>query len=307
MFLDTLARPLNVALSSNGFALDMSPERLGWLTPSDPHDTIAQLRDQFQAQGYLWLKSLLPRAKVLEMRRRYFAAMQETGLLKPGTDPIDGIYSGDETPKQGHINKIMAEIVRRADYEAFCFSDEVWRFFESLLAGAVYLHKRKLVRHVVPYATAATGAHYDLTYLRGGTDTVCTAWIPIGDTPVELGGLVYLEGSDKFGREQEAEFSRKNADLSPEDRISAYNKNMTTTGWLTKDLPMLANRLNSRWLVADYEAGDMMIHSAYMIHAATTNLSDSGVIRLSTDIRYQRIRDEIDARWNEHWSLDDML
>jgi hypothetical protein len=82
---------------------------------------------------------------------------------------------------------------------------------------------------------------------------------------------------------------------------------MTTTGWLTKDLPMLANRLNSRWLVADYEAGDMMIHSAYMIHAATMNMAENGVIRLSTDIRYQRIRDEIDARWNEHWSLDDML
>jgi ectoine hydroxylase-related dioxygenase (phytanoyl-CoA dioxygenase family) len=307
MLLDTMTRPLNVALSSNGFALDMSPERLGWLTPSNPDDTIENLREQFKAQGYLWLKGLLPRAKVLDMRQRYFATMQEAGLLQPGTDPVDGIYGGDETPKQGHINKLMAELVRRADYEAFCFSDEIWRFFEALLDGAVYLHKRKLIRHVVPYATASTGAHYDLTYLRGGTDTVCTAWIPIGDTPVELGGLVYLEGSDKFGREQEAEFARKNADLSPEERISAYNKNMTTTGWLTKDLPMLANRLNSRWLVADYEAGDMMIHSAYMIHAATMNMAENGVIRLSTDIRYQRIRDEIDARWNEHWSLDDML
>ncbi len=30
-------------------------------------------------------------------------------------------------------------------------------------------------------------------------------------------------------------------------------------------------------------------------------------MRLSTDIRYQRIRDEIDARWQNHWTLDDML
>lgn len=30
-------------------------------------------------------------------------------------------------------------------------------------------------------------------------------------------------------------------------------------------------------------------------------------IRLSTDIRYQLVRDEIDVRWNNHWSLDDML
>jgi len=44
-----------------------------------------------------------------------------------------------------------------------------------------------------------------------------------------------------------------------------------------------------------------------MIHAATNNVDELGRIRLSTDIRYQSVREEIDARWNNHWSLDDML
>jgi hypothetical protein len=43
-----------------------------------------------------------------------------------------------------------------------------------------------------------------------------------------------------------------------------------------------------------------------MIHAATVNMHPTQ-IRLSTDIRYQRVRDEIDARWTQHWSLNDML
>ncbi len=43
-----------------------------------------------------------------------------------------------------------------------------------------------------------------------------------------------------------------------------------------------------------------------MIHAATANM-DASRMRLSTDIRYQRVRDEIDARWANHWTLDDML
>jgi len=30
-------------------------------------------------------------------------------------------------------------------------------------------------------------------------------------------------------------------------------------------------------------------------------------MRLSADIRYQLVRDEIDVRWANHWSLDDML
>jgi hypothetical protein len=69
----------------------------------------------------------------------------------------------------------------------------------------------------------------------------------------------------------------------------------------------MAERFNSRWLAADYEAGDIVLHSPYMIHASTMNEDRLGRIRLSTDIRYQNVSDEIDARWANHWSLDDML
>ncbi len=82
---------------------------------------------------------------------------------------------------------------------------------------------------------------------------------------------------------------------------------MTEGGWLTKDLPSLADRLNTRWLVADYEAGDMMVHSPFMIHAATSNDNTEGRMRLSTDIRYQLVRDEIDPRWADHWRPGDNL
>ena len=95
--------------------------------------------------------------------------------------------------------------------------------------------------------------------------------------------------------------------MPPEERISAYNKNMVAGGWLTKDLPSLAERLDTRWLMADYEAGDMMVHSAYMIHAATQNDTLDGRMRLSTDIRYQLVTDAIDQRWGRDWRHDDGL
>jgi len=198
-------------------------------------------------------------------------------------------------------------MVRTAAYESFCLMDEVWQFYETFLEGAPYLHKRKIIRHTRPQDPNCTGAHYDLIYLRAGTDRVCTSWIPIGDIPVELGGLVYLEGSDALGRRMEAEYSRQAADLSPAERISAYNRHMAAGGWVTKNLPDLAKRLDTRWLLADYETGDMVVHSPYMIHAATMNVDPGGRMRLSTDIRYQRVQDEIDTRWQNHWSLDDML
>jgi ectoine hydroxylase-related dioxygenase (phytanoyl-CoA dioxygenase family) len=297
-------RLVETTLVSNGFNLDTAPERLGWLVPSPADRPVRQLWDQFRAQGYLWLKGLLDREEVLDFRRRYFTAFASIGMLAPGSDPLEGIHSAKEVDSQA-ARRVMVEAVRWAAYEAFCLSKPVYRFYEQALGGPVYLHKRKLIRHTRPGDPNCTGAHYDLTYLRAGTDRVYTSWIPIGDIPVEMGGLVYLEGSDSWGRQKEAEFSVLNSHLSPEERISAYNRNMTSTGWLTKDLPSLTERLNTRWLMADYEAGDMVIHSAYMIHAATENRDPMGRMRLSTDIRYQLVSDDIDPRWTQDWSPDD--
>lgn len=294
-------RVIEQPLMSNSYTLLDTPDRLGWLIPSTPSASIETLREQYRAQGYLWLKGLLPREQVMAFRRHFFEAFTQTGLLAKDSDPLEGMYSGDGKSQAG---KILGDIVKWASYEAFCLMPEIWQFYERLLGGPVYLHKRKLIR-ATTVDDSCTGAHYDLTYLRAGTDKVCTSWIPIGDIPVEMGGLIYLEGSDAAGRKLEAEFSAKNLHLTAEERISAYNKNMNETGWLTKDLPAIADKLNSRWLMADYEAGDMVIHSAYTIHASTTNTRMQ--MRLSTDIRYQLVLETIDPRWTSNWSPDDTL
>lgn len=293
-------------LISNGYPVVSSPEQLGKLVPSNSSAPIDELRQQLKAQGYIWLRSFFPRQTILAIRQRFFERMQPTGILASNRDPMEGIFSG-ERDKTGQTTKLLMEFVLTAAYESFCFQPLLWEFYEQLLGGDVYLHKRKIVRMTYPHDPKTTDAHYDLIYLRGGTESVLSSWIPLGDTPLEMGGLTYLEGSDAYGRQMEAEFAARNASLSPEERISAYNKNMTATGGIGKDLSALVNRYQSRWLVADYEAGDMVIHTGYIIHAATQNDSPEERLRLSTDIRYQRIRDEIDARWQNHWSLDDML
>jgi ectoine hydroxylase-related dioxygenase (phytanoyl-CoA dioxygenase family) len=299
-------RTLDIQLSSNGYYMDMSPQRLGWLTPSDPAEPLDTLRERFRQDGYIWLKGILPRQKVLDFRRRYFESFAHTGLVHASFDPLEGVYSGGGEDRAA-INRALMAFVRTAAFEAFCLMEEIWRFYDAFLDGASYLHKRKIVRHTRPMDKNATGAHYDLVYLRGGTNRLCTSWIPIGDTPVEMGGLVYMEGSDAWGRQMEAEYQEKAAQLPPEERVNAYNRHMDSTGWMTKDLPSLAERVGTRWLIADYEAGDMVVHSPYMVHAATINANPNGIMRLSTDIRYQRVQDEIDARWQNHWSLEDML
>lgn len=275
-------RPLSEPLVSNGYTLDMNPKRLGWLEPTSPDLPMEQLHAQYRQNGYLWLKGFFEPDVILNFRDYFF----------------ETLFSGAKT---------FFEIVSSPEYEEFCTMPRLWDFYQAFLEGEPYLHKRKIIRFTHPGSDNCTGGHYDLIYLRAGTDRLCTSWIPLGDIPVEMGGLLYLEHSDAVGRKLEAEFSVKNADLPPEERISAYNRNMREAGWISTDLVDMAERFESRWLIADYEAGDMVIHSPYMIHAATSNRDPLERMRLSTDIRFQRADDLIDQRWASHWVPDDNL
>jgi len=293
-------------LEANGKILSMAQNRFGYLEPTDAGTDIAKLREQYREHGYLWLKGFLKRQDVLDFRSWVFAHLMDTGLLQLGSDPMTGLAAKGEADKALTDRRLMA-LVRSVAYEGFCAQPRLASFMDEFLQGISYLHKRKIMRFTRPNTAVVTPAHYDLVYLRGGTSRIVTAWIPIGDIPVEMGGLVYLEGSHRIGADMEKEFAIKAASLTPEERISAFNKNMTEGGWVSKDLPDMAERFNTRWLAADYEAGDIVLHSPYMIHASTTNRDPLGRLRLSTDIRYQNVEDEIDARWNNHWSLGDML
>ncbi|HEX2914287.1 MAG TPA: phytanoyl-CoA dioxygenase family protein [Chloroflexia bacterium] len=295
-------RLLERPLYSNGFKLTVET---GWLEPSSLSEPVEQLRQKYRQHGYLWLKGLLEPERVLAFREYYFSAFKDTGLLRPGSAVVDGIYSGHiEDPVMAH--RIAVEIVRSEVYNQFCHSAPIVHFFENFLDGAVYLHRRKLIRYTLPGDPSCTGAHYDLTYLRGGTDRLCSMWIPVGDIPVEMGGLVYLEGSDALGRGLEDMYRADTANLPEEDRISAYKYSLKN-GWLGEDLNTLSQKYGARWLLADYQAGDVVIHSPYMIHASTTNEDRQGRMRLSTDIRYQLASDKIDTRWTQDWSPDDKL
>lgn len=300
------AQPPAIDLVANEKVLSTAANRLGELKPTDPSIGVEAIRRLYRENGYVWLKRFLDPQVVNAFRGWVFSHLARGGLVAPGTDPMLGLSAGTGLDK-GQVDRILMSLVRSVAFEGFCAQPRLAQFMDEFLSGISYLHKRKIMRFTQPGTTTATPAHYDLVYLRGGTNRLVTAWIPIGDTPVDMGGLVYLEGSHAIGVRMEEEFSRKSLDLSAEEKISAFNRNMTEGGWVSKDLPDMAERFDTRWLVADYEAGDVVLHSPYMIHASTTNQSASNRIRLSTDIRYQNVDDEIDARWGNHWALGDML
>lgn len=63
-----------------------------------------------------------------------------------------------------------------------------------------------------------------------------------------------------------------------------------------------------RWLVADYEAGDVVFHNPYMIHTACKNEDPLGRIRLGSDVRFYEHGANYDERWCQQlWHPDDGL
>ncbi len=274
--------------------LDPSPLRLGELQPVPTRETRDKeaLWERLRADGYLFLRGVLDRETVLRFRRYYFDALSKTGLVERDSDPAVGLIGG-EVDKAALRETLFREVVPGPEYAAFCTQPAVRDWYAWFLGADTFLHRRKIIRHTAPGERGiglATQAHYDLLYLRDGTDRVLSSWIPLGDCPIERGGLVYLERSHHWVLREEA--------LGLLKRPAAS---------ITADLPGLANEHDARWLVADYEAGDMVVHTAHTVHAALDNVAEDGVMRLSTDIRYQRADQPIDLRWQEHWHDRDGL
>jgi ectoine hydroxylase-related dioxygenase (phytanoyl-CoA dioxygenase family) len=277
-------------LVSHGYVLDTTPARLGRLeaVPAPEIKDYAALQRRIKQNGYLFLKGFFNPEKVAGFREYFFNKLAGTGLLKLGSPPVEGL-AGDTPYDQLKAREILFnDIIKGPEYQNLCASPELREFFQGFLGGEVFLNKRKILRYIKYGSPEATGAHYDLVYLRQGTDQVYTAWIPLGDCAVQDGGLMYLENSHNFFQRMENDAIEK-----------------TPAEWITRDLPGLADKLNTRWLVTDYKAGDIVVHNAYMVHASLNNTNAKGRIRLSTDIRYQLASVPIDQRWQIHWHYDD--
>ncbi len=204
-----------------------------------------------------------------------------------GTDPARGIAAEGPIDRAEMRTTLFGTVVPGTEYTSLRTTPAIAEWFSWFLADHVHLHKRKIIRHTKPGESGigtSTQAHYDLVYLRGGSDRVLSMWILLGDCPVERGGLAYLEGSHHW--------------VLAEEREGRLEKPAAS---ITADLPALAEQHDSRWLVTGYAAGDVVVHLAHIVHAGTDNTDPDGVMRLSTDIRYQRSSESIDWRWQEHW------
>ena len=280
-------------LSSNGVAIPFDDAHFRPMTDStDVRSDAGELRARFHRDGYVLLRSVLDRVQVLDLRADYFGRF-DPAMLAPGTTPREGVFSGAlpaALPRYGVAGHPAYDTVRSERFDTLTRAPALAAVATCLLAEPVQLLRRRILRHFHNGAGTASRAHVDFDYMNRGSGRSVTAWIPLGDYPIDAGGITYLEGSQGVDRSV-LDGLRGHTDR-PDDRRPVSN-----------DLGLTARTLGGRWLWTQFRAGDVVFHSPHIVHASLDNHSD--VMRLSADIRFVPEGADTDPRWAQDWAADD--
>ena len=222
------------------------------------------LRERIDGEGYLFFKRLQKPEKLIELRRQMLTVMQEAGWLIAGTDPVDGIADISRQCTEGDVeySDVYHQVYRLEAFHRSAHWPEVMEIMTKVVGKPVLPHPHKVARLWFPQYTAhTTPIHQDFVHFQGNFETY-TCWAPIGDCPIELGGVAVLPGSHKIDKVMDHHFS-----------LGAGSLCINT------------DELADNWHTTDYEIGDTLIFPALTVHKALPNLTEDR-LRVSLDNRY---------------------
>jgi hypothetical protein len=285
----------DLAMMSGGYHLDTSEAAFGELRESSYlAGDGAALRTRLEEDGYLFLRGYFRREDVLAARAEIVARMAKEGVWAPGTDPMDAIINPAEVsnfrPDLTQGNEPLMRLL---------YSGAMMDFYRDIFAEPVRHYDFTWLRSMGPGHGSLP--HCDVVYMgRGTRSKLLTAWVPLGDAPLRLGGLMILEGSHRQHErlrpylERDVDTYCTNGRHAPE--IEAGKKAWEWNGCLSRNPASLREKLGGRWLTTDFEAGDLLTFSMHTVHASLDNQSGDR-IRFSSDSRYQPASLPADERW----------
>ena len=223
----------------------------------DPPSLRRQLRDD----GYLFLKDILPKDEVLGLRKSILEFCQEVGWLRDGTNLMAGLT--DHPPVlegQEEWRPVYAKLQSLEAFHRLKLHHRVHEIMEDIFQESVFALPMTIARIAFPRDNErGTQPHQDWLYVGGSTEII-SCWAPLGNVPVEVGGLKLLVGSHKSGFLAPCPAPGPGGNIVPVDA----------------DLD---------WFQTDYRMGDLLLFKSLTVHAAADNHT-SDVLRLSIDFRY---------------------
>ena len=219
------------------------------------------LRRQLRDDGYLFLRDILPTEEVLGLRKSILEFCQEAGWLRDGANLMDGLT--DHAPileGQEEWRPVYAKLQSLEAFHRLKLHHQVHKIMEDIFQESVFALPMTIARIAFPRDNErGTQPHQDWLYVGGSTEII-SCWAPLGDVPVEVGGLKLLVGSHKSG------FLVPRPAPGPGGNIVPIDSNL-------------------EWFQTDYRMGDLLLFKSLTVHAAADNHTQD-VLRLSIDFRY---------------------
>jgi ectoine hydroxylase-related dioxygenase (phytanoyl-CoA dioxygenase family) len=233
---------------------------LPFVVSSDAIDQPEVLRGCMARDGYLFMPGLLPTGVVHALYSSILGICQDKGWADTQGNAV-GQARLEGSPE---FWDVYDEVQSLEAFHAFAHRPEILNVIHALVQEQVLVHPRNIARISFPNAVFfTTPAHQDFVHIQATPETY-TAWIPLSDCPLVLGGLAVLAGSHKLG-------------LLPVHKADG-------AGGLGVD----TDNLGLEWHTSDYHAGDVLIFHSMAVHKALPNLTVNQ-LRLSTDYRYQGV------------------
>ena len=234
----------------------------------DAFDDREELRRRLADEGYLFFRGLQDADRLRALRRDILGVLMKGGWLVPGTPVEDGIARIEAQCTEGdpEYTGVYHQVQRLESFHRSGHWPEVLDVMARAIGDEVLPQPQKICRLWFPqYTEHTTPTHQDYVHFQGSYDTY-TCWAPVGDCPVELGGLAIIPGSHRPEVVMPHHFS-------------------LGAGLLAID----ADEVSGQWQTTNYEIGDTLIFHSLLVHRALPNLTENHM-RLSLDNRYQSAR-----------------
>lgn len=241
------------------------------------HDGPA-LKARLERDGYLFLRGVLPRSALLEVRSRLLSKAGAGGWLDDAYPVEAGIAAPGaacKDPEERYM-QVFAGLWADEALHRLRTHDAAMELFTRIFGEPALVHPMFVQRNIFPQThdfDFTTGVHQDKVHIGGATNYAM--WAPIGDCPREKGPLAVASGS----------------------HISGVLETKVGSGAGGMDICV---PIPGTWVTGDFAAGDVLVFADVTAHQALPNRTNQ--LRQSFDARYQPLSQPIADKQLEPYS-----
>ncbi len=257
---------------------------LGELCAADLNGDLAQ---QLSQRGYLLLRGVHDPVEVEAARKEVLHRLAEVGEVK---DPVEsGLASGTSQrreiyPTTEDLGSFWRSVSEGNAVRSVINGSRITRVMSQLFQEPAQHFSFAWLRAMT--AGRASPLHVDHPYMNRGSKRLVTCWSPLCHISLTDGPLFLLEDSHKWSDIRQ-QFDGHDVDRDP-----------SRPGHIEESPITLARRKASKFLTAEFNLGDCLVFGMFTVHGSFDNNSETGLIRLSCDTRFQPAADQMDERFS---------